>query len=89
MSVRPWCKVDYENEHGFSYDCWEGHSMLPRLNLGEPAVREHIFDVARFWLKEVGVDGWRLDVAHEISPDFWREFRTARWSFINSTPPIF
>jgi glycosidase len=23
------------------------------------------------------VDGWRLDVAHEISPDFWREFRQA------------
>ena len=62
--------------HGFSYDCWEGHPTLPRLNLGEPAVREHIFDVARFWLNEVGIDGWRLDVAHEISPDFWREFRT-------------
>ena len=43
--------------HGFSYDCWEGHPALPRLNLGEPAVREHIFDVARFWLKEVGIDG--------------------------------
>ena len=20
------------------------------------------------------MDGWRLDVAHEVSPDFWREF---------------
>ena len=38
-------------------------------------MRNHIFDVARFWLKEVGIDGWRLDVAHEIHPDFWREFR--------------
>ena len=27
------------------------------------------------WLEEVGIDGWRLDVAHEIEPDFWREFR--------------
>jgi glycosidase len=52
--------------------------MLPRLNLAEPAVRNHIFDVARYWLKEIGIDGWRLDVAHEISPDFWREFRTVR-----------
>jgi cyclomaltodextrinase len=52
--------------------------MLPRLNLAEPAVRNHIFDVARYWLKDIGIDGWRLDVAHEISPDFWREFRKVR-----------
>ena len=43
--------------------------------MDEPAVKHHIFDVARFWIKEVGIDGWRLDVAHEIHPDFWREFR--------------
>lgn len=49
--------------------------MLPRLNLGEPAVREHIFDIARYWLVDVGIDGWRLDVAHEVSPDFWWDFR--------------
>jgi glycosidase len=44
--------------------------------LKEPAVRNHIFDIAKFWLEEVGIDGWRLDVAHEIEPDFWREFRS-------------
>ena len=49
--------------------------MLPRLNLEEPAVKNHIFDVAKFWLEEVGIDGWRLDVAHEIEPAFWKEFR--------------
>ena len=68
-----WCAV--EGDNGFSYGCWEGHAILPELNLEHPAVKEHLFDVARFWLGEVGVDGWRLDVAHEISPDFWREFR--------------
>ena len=31
--------------------------------------------MAKFWLEEVGIGGWRLDVAHEIEPDFWREFR--------------
>ena len=68
-----WC--DAKTGSSFSYDCWEGHPVLPRLNLAEPAVRNHIFDVAKFWLEEVGIDGWRLDVAHEIEPDFWREFR--------------
>jgi glycosidase len=33
-----------------------------------------VFEAAEFWLRDVGVDGWRLDVAHEISPGFWRDF---------------
>lgn len=66
-----WQTTDAIKGTGFSFDCWEGHAMLPRLNLDEPAVKNHIFDVARFWLQEVGIDGWRLDVAHEIEPAFW------------------
>ena len=33
-------------------------------------------DAGKFWLSAEGadIDGWRLDVAHEVSPDFWREF---------------
>jgi len=61
----------------FGYDAWEGHADLPRLNLDHPDVVRHCHDVARFWLSDVGVDGWRLDVAHEISPAFWRGFRAA------------
>eukprot|EP00873_Tetraselmis_striata_P008001 jgi/Tetstr1/428265/TSEL_018304.t1 len=72
-----WCTISWDESsgYGFAYDCWEGHPQLPQLNHSDRSVREHIFEVARFWLKDVGVDGWRLDVAHEISPDFWREFR--------------
>jgi len=71
-----WCSlVPNEDGVGFSYDCWEGHDLLPRLELDEPGVREHIFEVARYWLEEIGCDGWRLDVAHEIPPAFWAEFR--------------
>ncbi|KAK3278830.1 hypothetical protein CYMTET_13260 [Cymbomonas tetramitiformis] len=58
----------------FEYSAWEGHYGLPELNHDDPGVKQMIFDVARFWLADVGVDGWRLDVAHEISPTFWREF---------------
>ncbi len=51
------------------------HSFLksqPDLNWRNPAVKEAVFDVVRFWLDR-GVDGFRLDVAHFIMKD--PEFR--------------
>lgn len=59
---------------------WGG---MPDLNFDNPKVREEIYDIGRFWLEEVGVDGFRLDAAKHIFPDdrpldnhaFWKEFR--------------
>lgn len=34
---------------------------MPDLNLDEPAVREEIAAILRFWLEEVGADGFRLE----------------------------
>ena len=34
---------------------------MPDLNLDEPAVREEIASILRFWLEELGADGFRLD----------------------------
>lgn len=67
--------ADSHYHDGFSYECWEGHQALPRLNLNNPEVREYLFSIARMWLGDVGIDGLRLDVAHQVSPDFWWEFR--------------
>jgi glycosidase len=60
----------------FAYRSWEGHEELPELNVENEQVRQYLFKVAKFWL-QMGVDGWRLDVAHELPPAFWRDFRTA------------
>ncbi len=59
---------------------WGG---MPDLNFDNPKVREEIYEIGRFWLEEVGVDGFRLDAAKHIYPDdrpidnheFWKEFR--------------
>jgi cyclomaltodextrinase len=57
------------------YQAWWDLPALPKFNTDTPAVRRFIFDVARHWI-EFGIDGWRLDVPHEIDDDaFWQEFR--------------
>jgi cyclomaltodextrinase len=74
-----WHYIDFNGNSpyndGFDYQNWEGHYDLVKLNLQERKVKDHIFDIAKYWLQDVGIDGWRLDVAYSISPDFWREFR--------------
>lgn len=47
---------------------------MPKLNTSNPEVREYIFGVIRKWMS-LGIDGWRLDVADEVSHDFWKAFR--------------
>ena len=47
---------------------------MPKLNTSNPEVREYIFGVIRKWMA-LGIDGWRLDVADEVSHDFWKAFR--------------
>ena len=42
---------------------WEG---MPDLNLENPDVTAELDDVARFWLEEMGVDGFRLDAARHL-----------------------
>lgn len=57
------------------YDAWWRLHALPKLNTGNPAVREYLMRVAEHWIRR-GADGWRLDVPEEITTSgFWEEFR--------------
>ncbi|WP_310828697.1 glycoside hydrolase family 13 protein [Paenibacillus pedocola] len=58
-----------------NYDTFGFFEQMPKLNTANPDTREYLLDIAEYWLKEVGIDGWRLDVASEIDHVFWREFR--------------
>ncbi|TDO73357.1 glycosidase [Halanaerobium saccharolyticum] len=48
---------------------------MPRLNLDNPAAQDYFLEVAEYWTSELDLDGWRLDVADEVSRDFWKKFR--------------
>lgn len=85
-----YCNVNFwgNNQYndGFSYENWGGYDLLVKLNQHNPAVRDYICDVIRFWVSEFDIDGIRLDaadvldfnymqalraVANEVKPDFW------------------
>ena len=44
---------------------WKG---MPDLNFDNPKVREEVKDIGKYWLEEIGVDGFRLDAALHIYP---------------------
>ena len=58
-----------------NYKCFGYYGGMPKLNLENPQTSRYFIDVALYWLKEFHIDGWRLDVADEISHRFWKNFR--------------
>lgn len=48
---------------------------MPKLNVKNPEVADYFCEVGKYWIKNYDVDGWRLDVADEISHKFWKRFR--------------
>lgn len=64
---------------------WGG---MPDLNYETPAVKTEMFDIADYWLKDIGVDGFRLDAVKylyedgaslentQATFDFFQDFRT-------------
>ena len=85
-----YCNVNFGGNNsyndGFSYENWGGYDLLVKLNQHNPAVKDYICDVIRFWVSEFDIDGIRLDaadvldfdymkalrhVANEVKPDFW------------------
>jgi cyclomaltodextrinase len=48
---------------------------MPKLNTDHPEAAAYLLKVAEHWMRACDIDGWRLDVANEVSPEFWRAFR--------------
>lgn len=60
-----------------SYACFGYERMMPKLDTANPNVRDYFAGVGAYWVREFGIDGWRLDVASEVDDGFWRAFRRA------------
>ena len=49
-------------------------SDLDDLNTENPAVRTALRDSYGYWIKEVGVDAFRVDTVKYVPHDFWHDF---------------
>ena len=56
-------------------------SNMPDLNYDNPKLRQEIFNIGRFWLTEMNVDGFRLDAARHIFPDNRQTDMHLWWEF--------
>lgn len=46
---------------------------MPKLNTNNLEVQNYLLDCVRFYIEEFDCDGLRLDVANEVSHDFWKK----------------
>lgn len=71
-------------QNEFAYQGWFNVRDLPEFRQDANGIvhgpREYIFRITERWMSPEGhagdgVDGWRLDVANQIAPGFWRDWR--------------
>lgn len=48
-------------------------SGLPDLAQENPEVYKYLLDVCKFWAKETGIDGYRLDAVIHVNREFWKK----------------
>ncbi len=70
------------------YKSWDGGGYMPNFRkdaehgIASESARQYLFNIARRWMDpngngdtSAGIDGWRLDVAQDVPPAFWRDWR--------------
>ena len=74
---RDWYFFDKNKKAG--YECWWDIDILPKLDHRTERCRKFFTDKEGIGAKyaALGIGGWRLDVADELSNDFLHEFRSS------------
>lgn len=57
-----------------------GWTDVADLNYDNTEMRKGMIEAMAFWTRDIGIDGFRVDVAHGVPVDFWEEASTALYS---------
>ena len=88
---RGWFEITGSDVPCRNYSGFANLDSLPTLNDANAGVRDLVYrgpeSVVRHWSTR-GADGWRLDVAHELSHPWWRDFRSTVKGYAADAPLI-
>lgn len=64
---------------------WWDWSDIIELDYSQPGLRQYMTEAMKYWVKEIGFDGFRADVAGFVPLDFWENVR----SELDQIKPVF
>ncbi len=78
-----WYERDWKGD--FRPTPWWDWSDIIDLDFSKPDVREYMAGAMKYWVAEVGLDGFRCDVAGYVPLDFWEDIRQE----LDAIKPVF
>ncbi|MEO0712804.1 MAG: alpha-amylase family glycosyl hydrolase [Pseudomonadota bacterium] len=64
---------------------WTDWADIIDLDYSNPDLRKYMASALRYWVEEIGIDGYRADVAGFVPLDFWEDVRAE----LDSVKPVF
>ena len=68
-----WYSRNWKGE--FHPTSWNDWSDIIELDYDQPGLRRYMTEAMKYWVREVGIDGYRCDVAGFVPLDFWNNLR--------------
>ena len=61
-----------------------GWTDVADLDYSKPGLRRSMIEMMKYWVRDVGIDGFRCDASEMVPTDFWEDSRTA----LDSIKPV-
>ena len=78
-----WYERDWNGD--FRPTPWWDWSDIIDLDYSKPEVREYMTEAMKYWVRDVGIDGYRCDVAGFVPVQFWNNVRKE----LDAIKPVF
>lgn len=78
-----WYETDWKGD--FHPTPWWDWSDIIDLDYTKPGLRRYMTGAMKYWVEEVGIDGFRCDVAGYVPLDFWENLRRE----LDAVKPVF
>lgn len=78
-----WYEQDWKDD--FHPTPWTDWDDIVDFNFNSPGLRQYMTEAMLYWVRDVGIDGFRCDVAGFVPLDFWEEVRRQ----LDEVKPVF